>query len=203
MITTIFFDFDGVITIDNKGSISFANYITEKTGLDPDFFLEKYREFGPDLLTGKKSHLDIWPELCQNLGTAIDEALIEAAFKATPINQEIIRLIKALKPNYQIGLITDNKHDRMATLIDVHQWHELFDILAISANVGSRKNTPAIYYYALEKAQATPQEAIFIDNTLKNLEIPKDIGYNTLFFDDKTKDVSDLIRKLQTLGVFL
>ncbi|WP_314059424.1 HAD hydrolase-like protein [uncultured Vagococcus sp.] len=203
MITTIFFDFDGVVTIDPKGSVSFANYIVQKTGIDKTFFLEKYREFGQVLLTGKKSHLDIWPDLCHNLGLTINPDLIEAAFKATPINQEIVMLMKALKKNnYQIGLITDNKNDRMSTLITLHQWEDLFDVLAISASVGSRKNDDAIYLYALDKANTAPTDAVFIDNTVKNLEIPKKIGYHTLYFDNQKRDVNALITELNQLKVF-
>lgn len=203
MITTIFFDFDGVVTLDAKGSVSFANYIVKETGLDNSFFLEKYREFGPALLTGKKNHIDIWPDLCQNLGIEMDQSLIEKAFKATPINNEVVALMNSLKPNYQIGLITDNKNDRMASLIKQHNWFDLFDTLAISANVGSRKNHEAIYHYALEKAQVAPNDAVFIDNTLKNLDIPKKIGFQTIYFDDKQKDVKALIQELKELDISL
>ncbi|MBP1040568.1 HAD family phosphatase [Vagococcus sp. BWB3-3] len=200
MITTIFFDFDGVITIDPKGSLSFANYIVQKTGLDHAFFLEKYREFGEDLLTGKKNHQDIWPELSANLGMKIDEAFIEEAFEATPINQEVVTLIKELKEQgYQIGLITDNKNDRMNSLIEFHQWADLFDVLAISAQVGSRKNTEEIYHYALAAGKVAPADALFIDNTLKNLEIPKKIGFQTIYFDDSQKDVAALTKELSQL----
>lgn len=198
MIKTIFFDFDGVITIDAKGSLSFANYIVSQTGIDKTLFLEKYREFGPALLTGQVNHLDIWADLNRALNTSLPTALIEAAFIATPINQEIISLIEELKASgYKIGLITDNKADRMKTLFDYHQWHDLFDVLGISAHVGSRKNQPEIYHYVLEVAETRPEEAIFIDNTLKNLVIPREIGFQTIFFDNKDQDVPLLRAELQ------
>lgn len=202
MIKTIYFDFDGVVTIDAKGSGSFANYIVAETGLNREFFLEKYRAFGPELLTGKKSHVDIWPELSANLGLTLHQKLIEEAFIATPINHEIIELILALKENnYQIGLITDNKTDRMKTLIASNQWEDLFDVLAISANFGSRKNTPAIYKYALAEGETVAEEAVFIDNTLKNLAIPAELGFKTIFFDNDLRDVMELRRNLADLGV--
>lgn len=204
MIKTIYFDFDGVITIDSKGSGSFANYIVAETGLNRDFFLKNYRDFGSDLLTGKKSHLDIWPELCEKIGLPISERLINEAFIATPINHEVIELIDELKAKgYQIGLITDNKTDRMNTLIEFNEWQELFEVLAISANVGSRKDTPDIYRYALEANDTKANEAVFIDNTLKNLDIPAELGFKTIFFDNDLRDTTLLRANLINAGVNL
>lgn len=200
MIKTIFFDFDGVITIDAKGSLSFANYIVSQTGIDKTLFLEKYRGFGQRLLTGEVNHLDIWSDLNKALNADLPVSLIEEAFIATPINEEMIALIKELKTSgYKIGLITDNKADRMKTLFDHHQWQELFDVLGISAHVGSRKNQPEIYHYVLNEAGIQPDEAVFIDNTLKNLEIPKEIGFQTIFFDNQGQDVPLLKNELEKL----
>lgn len=204
MYKTIYFDFDGVLTIDAKGSLSLANFIVAKTGLDKDLFLEKYREFGQDLLTGKKNHVDIWPALSAELDYKLEEKLIEDSFTATPINYEVVDLVKELKnKGYQIGLITDNKADRMKTLLAYHQWQELFDVLAISAHVGSRKSQPEIYHYALEAGKTAATEAVFIDNTLKNLDIPRSLGYETIFFDNDKRDVAALRRNLIDLGIKL
>ncbi len=53
MISTVFFDFDGVLTLDATGSKTTIDYICKKTGIEPTIFAWEYRKYGRDLLIGK------------------------------------------------------------------------------------------------------------------------------------------------------
>jgi len=53
-----------------------------------------------------------------------------------------------------------------------YKLNEKFDSLTLSADVGSLKDSKEIFEDALNKLNINSEEAIFIDNTEKNLIIP-------------------------------
>ena len=78
---------------------------------------------------------------------------------------------------------------------------ELFDLLILSAKIGSTKNEQKIFEAALNKLNIKPEEAIFIDNTESNLKTAFAMGINTIFFDDKENDMRSLKKNLKMFGV--
>ena len=142
MIRTIFFDFDGVLTLNERGSTTTIGVIAE---LSPDLSVQAvercYYQFHHDLLLGKVTHLEIRPELCRCIGRDFDSAILHEAFARTPLNQEMLRLASALAARYHVGMITDNASDRMACLVAEHRLDALFDPIVVSAHVGKLKTT--------------------------------------------------------------
>jgi putative hydrolase of the HAD superfamily len=44
-------------------------------------------------------------------------------------------------------------------------------------------------------------ECIFIDNNEKNLIIPKSMGINTIYYDDKKRDIEKIKKELKKYGI--
>lgn len=189
MIKGIFFDFDGVITTDSMGSPGIISYLAKATGLDKDAVWKAYFRHNNELLIGDKLHEDMWEEFCNELGTRIDPALLKPAFLNIDLDPNMVELIRELKKNYMIGMITDNKADRIHTILEETVLKGLFDVVVISAECHSRKTTQGIFDVTLEKSGLKASECAFIDNTLENLVIPKEMGFETIFFDDKKRDM--------------
>ncbi|MFP3822323.1 HAD-IA family hydrolase, partial [Bacillus sp. SIMBA_008] len=80
---------------------------------------------------------------------------------------------------HAVGLITDNKADRMATLSALHDLPATFDPIVVSAEVGSGKDGPAIFQHALARLGVAPVECLFIDNTAANLRAAAALGMAT------------------------
>jgi putative hydrolase of the HAD superfamily len=201
MLQGVFFDFDGVLTMDATGSQSICQYISGRTGLDLDVFTRAYRAFNKDLLNGKRTHRDIWDALCITLGVPLEYQLLEDAFHATPIHQAMVELVRQLKSaGYKTGLITDNKRDRIDVVIRHNHWEELFDAVVISADIGSGKEEAAIFQAALRAVKLPASACAFIDNTAKNLIVPQDMGIAALYYDHERKDVDALKAALRGFG---
>lgn len=63
-----------------------------------------------------------------------------------------------------------------------HNIQYLFSIVVISGDVGLLKPDPKIFKYLLEKLNAKPEDCVFIDDNLNNLESASKFGIKTLKF---------------------
>jgi len=202
MIKAVLFDFDGVLTTDATGSESICKYISIEAGIEYTLLLNTYRQYNRDLLYGFKTHVDIWEEFCQSLGIKIDIRFLHDSFISTPIDVEMEELVfKLKKSGYIIGMITDNKKDRIDAIVEYKKWNRLFDAITISACVGSAKSSEIIFSKTLSDITLKADECVFIDNNHKNLTIPESMGMNTIYFDDIKRDMTALENSLIELGI--
>lgn len=199
MIRAICFDFDGVLTTERSGSLSTLRSLSRHSGIGEERLWEAIGVFNEDLLFGRTTHAAIWPDFCARLGVALPFALLDVAFRETPMNAPMLALAAGLKRRHAVGLITDNKADRMATLAALHDLPAIFDPIVVSAEVGSGKDGPAIFQHALARLGVAPAECLFIDNTAANLRAAAALGMATLHFDDGRNDVPALRTAIEAL----
>ncbi|MGI6239510.1 MAG: HAD-IA family hydrolase [Christensenellales bacterium] len=198
----VFFDFDGVLTLDPTGSHSICHDVSKQSGIDLKTFSAAYRKYNRQLLYGEKMHRDIWDGLCRDLGAAIPYTLLYESFLHTPIDLDMLNLVKAIRrAGIKTGMITDNKRDRIDAIRSFYNWYSLFDAVAVSAALGSGKSNPDIFHWALHQIGAAPTDCIFIDNSAQNLVVPRAMGIHTILYDDARRDFLALLQALRALGV--
>jgi putative hydrolase of the HAD superfamily len=195
-IRAIFFDYDGVLTTDKTGSISTCRHISQQTGLPLSEVLAAFRAHNLELTTGRRSHADVWPAICAVLGRKMSMDLLVEAFDSTPTNLEMNALARQLKRSHSVGIITDNKSDRIRRLRATQRLDEVFRPIVVSADVGCTKEDERIFRIALEQAGVEAGESIFIDNSRSNLAAAEAVGMHTIWFDDNANDVPALRRCL-------
>ncbi|AXE32133.1 haloacid dehalogenase [Chromobacterium phragmitis] len=188
----VFFDFDGVLTTDKHGSDTTNRYLGEATGLGfahVDQALERHNDA---LLLGRLTHADVWPEVCRELGQDIDYGLLDAAFRSTPMNKGVLALARRLRVRVRLGIITDNKADRMDCLRRMHGLDAWFDPIVVSAEAGVSKAGAAIFEHACRLAGLRPAQCLLIDNSRRNLDTAAAAGLATLCHDDARNDMAAL-----------
>ena len=198
MIEAIFFDYDGVLTRDRTGSLTTNRYLSEQTGIAFDTVSRALARHNRVLNEGKATYADVWPAVCTELGRDLPLGLLVGAFESTPINDAMFRLARGLKGRCSVGIITDNKKERIDCLRKYQRLADVFDPIVVSADVGCTKSDPAIFAFALACVAVRPEDALFIDNTRSNLVAPAALGMKTICFDDETNDVAGLARTLGT-----
>lgn len=196
MLQAVFFDFDGVLTLDKYGSVSVCKFLAESTGLSYDRCKAAYGKYNPRMLRGEISQREIWPGLCADLDISPEPYLLDEASCATPMDAEMLALARELRTKYKIGMITDNPADRVYAALDHFGLRELFDVISVSGEVGSRKDQPMIFERTLAALNLRPEECLFIDNTASNLTVPGRMGMKTILFDDEARDMTALRRQL-------
>lgn len=189
----VLFDLDGVLTTDKTGSQSTLRSLAHHTGLPEETLRTAYYRHNRALLNGSTTHAEIWPELCAEAGQEIDLSLLHTAFIQTPMDADMLALARELKAQgCLIALVTDNKADRVHAILAHHGLHDLFDAVAISAEVGSGKGERAIFDAVLTRLGVAAADCVFIDNTARNLAVPQAMGMQTILFEDDARDVEGL-----------
>lgn len=200
-IKAILFDFDGVLTTDKTGSLTTTRYLSARTGIELSRVQSVFRRFNGDLTLGKTTHEQIWGEICRALGQEIGFDLLREAFESTPLNKRMFDLARTLRSRHRVGIVTDNKKDRIDVLKKMHDLPSLFDPIVVSAEVGSGKDDPRIFQKALDRLGVQPGECVFIDNDRDNLVAPGALGIHTVFFDDEKQDFDALLAELAKMEV--
>ena len=184
VIKAVLFDFDGVLTIEKTGSAAITEYIAKRCGLPAEQVRSCYRRYNQALLLGEMTHAEIWPAFCEALGQRLDYQLLTDSFRATELDADMLCLLRQLRTEYRIALVTDNKSDRIRTILECKNLDDLFDAVAVSAELGSGKTDRRIFDYVLDQLDLRPEECVFIDNAGKNLVVPEQMGIRTLLFDE-------------------
>jgi putative hydrolase of the HAD superfamily len=127
--------------------------------------------------------------------------LLYEAFESTPMNAGMFALARQLRRRHSVGIITDNKKDRIDHLRRHQDLQSLFNPIVVSAEVGVDKGSPEIFIHALRCVGIGPGEAVFIDNNRDNLAAPSALGIGTVFHDDENNDIDALLKSLDALGV--
>ena len=198
MIKAVFFDYDGVLTRDKTGSLTTNRFLSEYTGIPYETVREVFRPHNAELNEGKRNYSDIWPEVCAALRRALPRELLLTAFESTPVNEEMFALARALKKRCSVGIITDNKRDRIEHLRQYQRLDEVFAPIVVSAEVRCTKANAAIFEYALGCLEVRPEDSLFIDNSARNLLVPAALGMKTVYFDDEKNDVPGLARDISS-----
>ncbi|MFM0210263.1 HAD hydrolase-like protein [Paraburkholderia sediminicola] len=196
MIKAIFFDYDGVLTTDKTGSLTTNRYLSKMAAVEYETVQKAFSKYNQELLVGKITHREIWDAVCGAMHCEIDFSLLEQAFLSTPANDAMLALARRLKPKYAIGIITDNKKDRIDCLRKSQDLDALFSPIIVSAEFGSGKDNAAVFECALRCLDLRPEESLFVDNNLDNLIAPKALGMSVIFHDDENNDVGKLAAQL-------
>lgn len=200
-IRAVMFDFDGVLTKDKTGSLTTTRYLSQRTGIELSKVQAAFNRFNKDLTLGKTTHKAVWDDICADLGQTISFHLLKEAFESTPLNERMLAIASWLRSRYSVGIVTDNKKDRIDAIKRLHDLTRLFDPIVVSSEVGMSKDDPRIFLGALQLLRVEPEECIFIDNSKDNLLAPNSIGIKTIYFDDEKQDFKSVLSELQAYGV--
>lgn len=192
----ILFDFDGVLTIDKYGSDSILRYLSENTCVPIDILKREYYRINKGLLYGDYTHTDMWDDFCKNVGCVIDFQILIDSFRNTPLDDNMLGIVRELKNSFLIGMITDNKVDRIKEILAYHSLVDLFDVVTISAECKCGKTDRKIFDITLNALKVQANECVFVDNSEKNLIIPAECGIHTILFDDVSRDISNFKKEL-------
>jgi len=113
-------------------------------------------------------------------------------------NEPLIDFIRSQKPHYKIGLLSNVGEDFFESLFSAKEREELFDAAVLSNSVGVTKPSRAIYEIAAKKLGVLPEECIFIDDILANVEGANAVGMTGILFTSNHQldvDLRELLEK--------
>lgn len=200
-ITTIFFDLGHVlVNVDEMGAVQ---RIARSTRNTPEEIWQKVK--GSGLLDsydrGELTPQEFFSEVAKKL-----EFRGEMTFEqmralwngiVTSPKDDVVRIAKNLKKRYRLFLLSNTDgvhHAHAATMVPLD---DLFDGQIVSYLVGAEKPDAKIYKVALDAANESPENCLFIDDMPENIAGAKRAGMHGIVF----RDVEQLKEELAELGV--
>lgn len=147
---------------------------------------------------GKATIAEVWAEIGRQLdlsSTEISKMQAEI-WSGYEWNTQLLDFIHSLKPDYKTGVLSDAWADAREGMADIIN-HDLFDVIIFSAEVGIQKPNPEIFHLALSHLEIEPQEAIFLDDRQKNVDVSLSLGMHGLLFTETHQAIQDIKRLLQ------
>lgn len=103
------------------------------------------------------------------------------------------KIIETLKENgYKLGLLSVHAREWIDYCEKEFDYHKLFDAIVYSFEVGVSKPDKKAYKIILKRLKAKPEECVFIDDNLKNLKTAKQLGIETIRFQNAQQLKKDL-----------
>jgi epoxide hydrolase-like predicted phosphatase len=119
------------------------------------------------------------------------ERIRDEFFGGDVIDHEILDFLRSIKPKFKVALIS-NAWSGLRNYIVREKFDDVFDHMIISAEVGVAKPDAKIYHIALEQLQVQPEEAVFVDDFIENIEACEEIGMGAIHFKHPTTAIQQL-----------
>lgn len=147
---------------------------------------------------GKITQIEHWRNTALRLGLKADEAirLEEDFWDGDRCDKELVKFIRTLRPGYRTGLLSNAWMGTRETLGDKYGCLDAFDVAVFSYEVGMAKPDPRIYAFILEKLGIQPDQAIFVDDFLINVQAARELGIAGIHFQNRNqaiREVTELI----------
>jgi putative hydrolase of the HAD superfamily len=197
-ITTVLFDFAGVLTSSPWGPMTAAG------GGDLELLIGPYEEDGDhpwhQVERGEIGIAEWATEVARRAaetGAEVDFSLLQSMLGEMVIHTQVLDRIRALRAEgFRIGLVTNNVREASATWRALIPLDELFDVVVDSCEVGMRKPNPAIYHHALDLLDSEPSAAVFLDDSPGNVAGAVRAGLQAIHVVDPDDALAELDRLL-------
>ncbi len=143
---------------------------------------------------------ELWKEVGRRLNLPPDKLpwLVNAFFAGDRLDTSLMDFIRTLRPRYKTGVISNAWDDLIRFMTDRWQMADAFDHIIGSADVGLMKPDPRIFRLSLQGLGVEPQEAVFIDDNLANIQGAWAAGLHAIHFQSREQVLLDLKRLLES-----
>jgi putative hydrolase of the HAD superfamily len=192
-IQNIYIDFGGVLVrTDDKGPRTRQAELLGITYRD----LEKIvfeTETSKRASTGEIPEEAHWQAVADalHMSRAESQKVTDEFFAGDRVDQTWTNFLRGVRPERKVCLIS-NAWSGLRAYITRQGFVDVFDHMVISAEVGVMKPDPRIYRLALEELQARPDESVFIDDMLINVEAARAVGRAGIHFTQPEKALEEL-----------
>ena len=138
---------------------------------------------------GKITDEEFIASLQKMAGSSLGTDVIQKAWNALLIRfpAERIELLKKLRQKYRLFLLSNTNAIHVVEFQKIYSntfqngsLVDLFDKVYYSNEIGMRKPNAEIYEFVLKDSQLLPEETLFIDDSLPNVEGAKQVGIQAI-----------------------
>ena len=112
------------------------------------------------------------------------------------LDQHLAEFIKGLRGTFTTALLSNAWDNLRRLLQDFWKIEDIFDHIFISAELGLAKPDPKIFRYVLDTLKQDPEEIVFIDDFLENVDGAREAGIHAIHFHNQEQALADLAEYL-------
>jgi epoxide hydrolase-like predicted phosphatase len=118
----------------------------------------------------------------------------QAFYTGDRLNQAVIEAARGLRGRYQVAVLSNAFPTQSEAIRNQHgiDVHAEFDVYVNSADVGVSKPDPDIYRLTLERLGVAPEHAIFLDDSLRNVDSARHLGIHSIQFVEPATSLPEL-----------
>jgi epoxide hydrolase-like predicted phosphatase len=154
---------------------------------------------GKQAAQGLLSAQQHWEKLGKTLGFSPAQLKDFRArfFAGDRLDNDLIGYVRRLREHYRTALLSNAWNDLYNYIQNT--WHitDAFDQIVISAEVGYTKPDHRIYRLALDRLGVSPEQALFVDDFIENVEAARQVGLQALHFTEPQKAKEELQELLE------
>jgi epoxide hydrolase-like predicted phosphatase len=143
---------------------------------------------------GELSVEALWKYVRDELGLTsnIYPDLRERFFGGDILDYQIVDFIRSLRPGY-ITAVLSNAWDDLREVLN-NQWKiaDAFDKIIISGEEGVKKPDRRIYEIALDQVGVKPEEVLFVDDFVENIQGARALGITGIQFQNPGQAVGEI-----------
>jgi len=207
MIKAIVFDMGGVIVpLDLQRSLD--NFKTRAGFENIGDFLNATHQAGciGEMEAGRITEDEFYADCLKYCKPGTTKEIIYECFSSllVGISDDALRLISELSQKYDIYLLSNNNPLSMKWL-DAELakrgmvQSDLYKKAFLSFQLKMLKPSPEIYLKAIEEIGVQPNEILFIDDSMKNIDGARAVGINAMFYDINTNLYDEVTRHIASL----
>lgn len=150
---------------------------------------------------GRLSHQEFWARRLGALGINTEvgqKAFKERLYEHWGIIPGMQALLAELRRHYRLAILSNSSRRNFAAYITERRGlGGLFEAIISSAEEGVAKPEPAFYLLALERLKIGPEQALFIDDQVRNTTAAEALGIASIVFTTPQA----LLRELAQRGI--
>jgi putative hydrolase of the HAD superfamily len=169
------------------------------TGMSNDRFEPLYWADRHAYDEGKFTGLAFWHKFLLDAGLNLPPATVEElnlwdARQWTTENPVMLAWQQKLKDRgFLTGILSNMGDNVLANIERTFDWPRRFDVLVWSFQLRMAKPDPAIYRHVLKELGTQPEETLFVDDRLINVEAAQALGIKAVQFSTVERLRSDLV----------
>jgi len=196
-IRAVFFDHGGVI-VRTEYQVP-RQHLADRLGMEYDDIVRIVFDSpsGRRATVGAITAAQHWDSVMERLRLPKSEmrTVRKEFFGGDVIDLEMLDTLRDLRSSYFVGLIS-NAWDDLRAYIVAQKFDDAFEQMVISAEVGVAKPDAKIYQIALEQAGVSPDEAVFVDDFIENIQGCQKLGMHGIHFRSREQAMAELKQML-------
>jgi putative hydrolase of the HAD superfamily len=185
MIKAVLFDFGGVLA--EEGFKQGLRAIAKERGLDPEDFYEIAGElvYQMGYVMGSSDEQAYWNAVREKTGVrGEDKEFREEILKRFKLRPDMMEVVERIRSSALIVAILSDQTNWLDELDQRTPFYHHFDYVFNSFHLKKTKRDPSIFTDICAVLGVRPEEGLFVDDNLQNIERAESRGLRTIHFKD-------------------